>query len=182
MGEGVAARALARMDVTLEDVRDAVEEIVGVGERGPAGSSPFTPRAKRVLELALREGLQLGHNYIGTEHILLGLVREGKGVGAQVLVSLGAGLEETRGIVLTLLQDQTIPGAFTPVSGLPRRTRKSWAVGTRKGLLVGIGCWFCGRQPPDTGRLFTGKGASICEHCVRQWSEQLDDDEGPDHE
>ena len=91
-GEGVAAKALEPLGVTLEAVREKVEETIGLAGTAPTGSPPFTPRAKKVLELSLREALQLGHNYIGTEHMLLGLVREGEGVAAQVLVSLGADL------------------------------------------------------------------------------------------
>jgi ATP-dependent Clp protease ATP-binding subunit ClpC len=87
--EGVAARALGSLNVTLDEVREQVESIVGYGEEGTGGQAPFTPRSKKVLELALREALQLGHNYIGTEHILLGLVRESEGVAARVLSNLG---------------------------------------------------------------------------------------------
>ena len=91
-GEGVAAKALESLGISLEAVRSQVEEIIGQGGSSPSGHIPFTPRAKKVLELSLREALQLGHNYIGTEHILLGLIREGEGVAAQVLVKLGADL------------------------------------------------------------------------------------------
>ena len=84
-GEGVAAKALESLDISLEAVRAQVEEIIGQGQQAPSGHIPFTPRAKKVLELSLREALQLGHSYIGTEHILLGLIREGEGVAAQVL-------------------------------------------------------------------------------------------------
>ena len=91
-GEGVAAKALESLNISLEAVREQVEEIIGQGGSSPSGHIPFTPRAKKVLELSLREALQLGHNYIGTEHILLGLIREGEGVAAQVLVKLGADL------------------------------------------------------------------------------------------
>ena len=89
-GGGVAAKALESLGISLEAVRQQVGEIAGQGQQAPSGHIPFTPRAKKVLELSLREALQLGHNYIGTEHILLGLIREGDGVAAQVLVKLGA--------------------------------------------------------------------------------------------
>ncbi|CAB4330248.1 MAG: AAA domain-containing protein [Actinobacteria bacterium] len=102
-GEGVAAKALESMDISLEAVREQVEEIIGQGQQAPSGHIPFTPRAKKVLELSLREALQLGHNYIGTEHILLGLIREGEGVAAQVLVKLGADLNRVRQQVIQLL-------------------------------------------------------------------------------
>src|SRR5918911_692868 len=102
-GEGVAAKALESLGISLEAVRAQVEEIIGQGQSAPTGHIPFTPRAKKVLELSLREALQLGHNYIGTEHILLGLIREGEGVAAQVLVKLGADLNKVRQQVIQLL-------------------------------------------------------------------------------
>ncbi|ADD45929.1 ATP-dependent Clp protease ATP-binding subunit [Stackebrandtia nassauensis] len=102
-GEGVAAKALESLGISLEGVRQQVEEIIGQGQQAPSGHIPFTPRAKKVLELSLREALQLGHNYIGTEHILLGLIREGEGVAAQVLIKLGADLNRVRQQVLQLL-------------------------------------------------------------------------------
>jgi ATP-dependent Clp protease ATP-binding subunit ClpC len=102
-GEGVAARALESLGLRLEAVRQQVEEIIGQGQQAPSGHIPFTPRAKKVLELSLREALQLGHDYIGTEHILLGLLSEGEGVAAQVLVRLGADLKRVRQQVIQLL-------------------------------------------------------------------------------
>jgi ATP-dependent Clp protease ATP-binding subunit ClpC len=102
-GEGVAAKALTSLGISLEAVRQQIEEIIGQGQQAPSGHIPFTPRAKKVLELSLREALQLGHNYIGTEHILLGLIREGEGVAAQVLVRLGADLNRVRQQVVHLV-------------------------------------------------------------------------------
>ncbi|GAA2182998.1 ATP-dependent Clp protease ATP-binding subunit [Brooklawnia cerclae] len=102
-GEGVAAKALEQMGISLEAVREQVEEIIGHGQSQPTGHIPFTPRAKKVLELSLREALQMNHSYIGTEHILLGLIREGEGVAAQVLIKLGADLNRVRNTVLQLL-------------------------------------------------------------------------------
>jgi ATP-dependent Clp protease ATP-binding subunit ClpC len=102
-GQGVAARALEALDIPLEILRQQVEEVIGQGSQLPAGFIPFTPRAKKVLELALREALLLSHNYMGTEHILLGLIREGEGVAAQVLVRLGADLDRVRQQVIQLL-------------------------------------------------------------------------------
>jgi ATP-dependent Clp protease ATP-binding subunit ClpC len=102
-GEGVAAKALESLNISLGAVREQVQEIIGQGQQAPSGHIPFTPRAKKVLELSLREALQLGHNYIGTEHILLGLIREGEGVAAQVLVKLGADLNRVRQQVIQLL-------------------------------------------------------------------------------
>ena len=106
-GEGVAAKALESLGISLEAVRRQVEEIVGQGHAAPTGHIPFTPRSKKVLELSLREALQLGHNYIGTEHILLGLVREGEGVATQVLVQLGANLSGVRQTVIQLMSGWT---------------------------------------------------------------------------
>jgi ATP-dependent Clp protease ATP-binding subunit ClpA len=102
-GEGVAAEALQSLGISLEAVRAQVEEIIGQGQSAPVGHIPFTPRAKKVFELSLREALQLGHNYIGTEHILLGLIREGEGVAAQVLVKLGGDLARVRHQVVRVL-------------------------------------------------------------------------------
>jgi ATP-dependent Clp protease ATP-binding subunit ClpC len=113
-GEGVAAKALESLGISLEAVRSQVEEIIGQGGASPSGHIPFTPRAKKVLELSLREALQLGHNYIGTEHILLGLIREGEGVAAQVLVKLGADLSRVRQQVIQLLSGYTGSGGTAP--------------------------------------------------------------------
>ena len=118
-GEGVAAKALESLGISLEAVRRQVEEIIGQGQSAPTGHIPFTPRAKKVLELSMREALQLGHDDIGTEHILLGLVREGEGVGAQVLLGSGVSLERVRGEVVTLLG--SLAGEAEEVSvGTPR--------------------------------------------------------------
>lgn len=121
-GEGVAAKALESLGISLEAVRAQVEEIIGQGQQAPSGHIPFTPRAKKVLELSLREALQLGHNYIGTEHILLGLIREGEGVAAQVLVKLGADLNRVRQQVIQLLSGYQGKEAVTqggPAEGTP---------------------------------------------------------------
>jgi ATP-dependent Clp protease ATP-binding subunit ClpC len=121
-GEGVAAKGLESLGISLEAVRSQVEEIIGQGQQAPSGHIPFTPRAKKVLELSLREALQLGHNYIGTEHILLGLIREGEGVAAQVLVKLGADLSRVRQQVIQLLsgyQGKEAVAAGGPAEGQP---------------------------------------------------------------
>ena len=113
-GEGVAATALDSLGISLEAVRAQVEEIIGRGPTTPTGHIPFTPRAKKVLELSLRQALQLGHNYIGTEHLLLGLLREGEGVAAQALARLGADHARVREGVLELLTGKgEEPGAET---------------------------------------------------------------------
>ncbi|MGI9610582.1 MAG: Clp protease N-terminal domain-containing protein, partial [Acidimicrobiia bacterium] len=110
-GEGVAAKALESLSISLEGVREQVQDIIGQGSSSPSGHIPFTPRANKVLELSLREALQLGHNYIGTEHILLGLIREGEGVAAQVLVKLGADLSRVRQQVIQLLSGYSGPSS-----------------------------------------------------------------------
>ena len=127
-GEGVAAKALESLGISLEGVRQQVEEIIGQGQQAPSGHIPFTPRAKKVLELSLREALQLGHNYIGTEHILLGLIREGEGVAAQVLIKLGADLNRVRQQVLQLLsgyQGKEPAGAAAGGTGAESQTSGS---------------------------------------------------------
>jgi ATP-dependent Clp protease ATP-binding subunit ClpA len=123
-GESVAARALESLGVSLPMARSRIEEIIGLGQEPVRGQIPFTPRAKKVLELSLREALQMGHNYIGPEHILLGLIREGHGGGAQVLTKLGATQEKVRGQVLKELGDlgvsvPEIPEGVEPRAGGP---------------------------------------------------------------
>ena len=120
--EGVGAKALLSMGISLESVRHEVEEIIGHGNTEMSGHIPFTPRAKKVLELSLREALDLGHNYIGTEHILLGLIREGDGVGAKVLVKLGADLSRVRQTVNKLLAGDQ-PGLQGEQPGLQAEPR-----------------------------------------------------------
>ena len=142
-GDGVAATALESLHISTRAVRARVEEIVGRGGSAPSGHIPFTPRAKKVLELSLREALQLGHNYIGTEHILLGLIREGDGVAAQVLVDLGADLPTVRRRVVELLA-----GEAAPASGARQQ------------------CGFCGRDVRDVSRYVTSAWAAICDECV----------------
>jgi ATP-dependent Clp protease ATP-binding subunit ClpC len=122
-GEGVAARALESLGISLTAVRQQVEEIIGRGQQAQQGHIPFTPRAKKVLELAQRESRALGHNYIGTEHILLGLLREGDGVAAQVLVRLGADLNRVRQQVIQLLHGYQGGGAAGAGPWMGRRGR-----------------------------------------------------------
>ena len=106
----IAAKALESLGISLEAVRQQVEEIIGQGQAAPTGHIPFTPRAKKVLELSLREALQLGHNYIGTEHILLGLVREREGMAARILAARGASDQRVRNVVLDELAQAGLPG------------------------------------------------------------------------
>jgi len=129
-GEGVAHLALASLGVTAEVVKEQVHDIIGQGQSQPTSRIPFTPRAKQALELAHREAVQLNHNYIGTEHILLGLIREGEGVGSQVLVKLGCDLNRVRQQVIQLLAGYSSNGqtvAPSPVNGNgdPRDTEES---------------------------------------------------------
>jgi ATP-dependent Clp protease ATP-binding subunit ClpA len=127
-GSGVGYQALTAEGISLEAVRGQVEQIIGQGDSTPSGHIPFTPRAKKVLELSLREALQLGHNYIGTEHILLGLIREGEGVACQAMVALGANLPAMTARVHTMVGGG---GAMAPPRpGIPRRM---WASLTRSG-------------------------------------------------
>jgi ATP-dependent Clp protease ATP-binding subunit ClpA len=141
-GEGVAARALEAMGISLDAVRQQVEAIIGRGKQPASGHIPFTPRAKRVLELSLRESSQLGHNYIGTEHILLGLVREGEGVAAKVLVKLGADLTRVRQQVIEILQAGTEAGApgeeGAPAKGCASRRMRGLRPGMAEDILAGI--------------------------------------------
>ena len=136
-GEGVAAKALESLGISLDAVRQQVEEIIGQGQQAPSGHIPFTPRAKKVLELALREATQLGHAHIGTEHLLLGLIREGDGVAAQVLVKLGADLNRVRQQVIQLLHGRAGEDVTGEGSGLGKRPRAPLP----DDALARAGCW-----------------------------------------
>jgi ATP-dependent Clp protease ATP-binding subunit ClpC len=125
-GDGVAYRALSQMGVSLSEVRGAIQQMIGEGQRAPTGHIPFTPRAKKVLELSLREALQLGHNYIGTEHILLGLVREGEGVAAQVLEKSGATMDRVREAVIALLSGYST-GQAAAAGGTAEPSALTWS-------------------------------------------------------
>ena len=118
-GEGVEP-ALQTLGISIDDVRAEIERVIGRGEAAPTGPSGFTPRTKRVLELAFDEARQLGHSYIGTEHILLGLIREGEGVAAQVLINLGADLDKVRRQVTELLGGASKQGQRAPRKQRPR--------------------------------------------------------------
>ncbi|HEY1127740.1 MAG TPA: Clp protease N-terminal domain-containing protein, partial [Actinomycetota bacterium] len=124
-GGGVAAEALTGMGIGLEAVREQVEEIIGQGQAAPAGHIPFTPRAKKVLELSLREALQLGHNYIGTEHILLGLVRENEGVAARILLDFDADAEKIRNEIIRMLSGPGRRQQGGGAGGPPDKTKSS---------------------------------------------------------
>jgi len=183
-GEGVAAKALEQLEMSLEAVREKVEETVVLSGTAPTGSPPFTPRAKKVLELSLREAMQLGHNYIGTEHMLLGLVREGEGVAAAVLVSLGADLARVRQQVIQLLSGyegkesvSAGPGSSSETPSAPWRRAASGttAIG-RHGGWRGA-CSFCGRDLWEVGRYVSAGVATICEDCVTTAATALEEGE-----
>jgi ATP-dependent Clp protease ATP-binding subunit ClpC len=137
-GEGVAAKALKELNVSLEAARQRVEEIIGRGQAFPTDRIPFTPRAKNVLELALRESLQLGHNVIGTEHILLGLIREGEGVGAQVLQDLGAYTTQVRQTVLQRLVGRVAGREEIPTETAPEPGEPLSAFEERERIVLGL--------------------------------------------
>ncbi|BAR07060.1 ATPase domain-containing protein [Scardovia inopinata] len=127
-GEGVAAKALASKGVELDATRQQVEEMIGKGSAAPTGHIPFTPHARQVLELSLREALQLGHSYIGTEHVLLGLIREGEGVGTQVLVKMGVDVADLRTSVIDAIRDTSADASkndMTNAGGITDKSAKS---------------------------------------------------------
>ena len=174
-GEGVAAKALESLGISLEAVRAQVEEIIGQGQSAPTGHIPFTPRAKKVLELSLREALQLGHNYIGTEHILLGLIREGEGVAAQVLVGLGAGLDRVRQQVVQLLANAGASQAEQVAAG-PSQIRQQAVT-----AMVAGGPGFYRDEPAELVRVvplarevFHGLGFRMVLISLEVWSGWLD--------
>jgi len=172
-GEGVAAQALTRLGVSLEAVRAEVEEIIGRGVEQPGGHIPFTPRAKKVLELSLREALELGHNYIGTEHILLGLLREGQGVGAQVLVKLGADRDRVRRQVVQLLSGYA--GGVPPEQAAARSSRPPMAP-----VAAGPGFYAEGEPPelvrvvPLAREVVTESGLRVALVSLEIWSGWFD--------
>ena len=163
-GEGVAAKALESLNISLEAVRQQVEEIIGEGPAGSTGHIPFTPRAKKVLELSLREALQLGHTYIGTEHILLGLIREGEGVAAQVLQKLGADLNRVRQTVIQLLSGYTGEGVeeSETVETLGKRLMRGRA-----------------KRSPTDFPICPSCSASLAEHASVKTRELATEDEPP---
>jgi Clp amino terminal domain, pathogenicity island component len=175
-GEGVAARSLEALGISLEAVRTQVVEIVGHGSDAPGGHIPFTPRAKKVLELSLREALGLSHNYIGTEHILLGLIREGEGVAAQVLVNLGASFDRVRQQVIQLLADASQLQA-EQVAGMPTRISQQQAMAMVAG---GPGAYQEGEPPelvrvvPLAREVFRGFGIRLALMSLEVWTGWFD--------
>jgi ATP-dependent Clp protease ATP-binding subunit ClpC len=185
--EGVAARALRSLDVRLDAVRGEVEEIIGQGGSPPSDHIPFTPRAKKVLELSLREAIQLGHNYIGTEHILLGLVREGEGVACEVLVKLGADLPKVRARVLQLVAESSGQGTggwiFRPSSELTAVLDEAHRVAEARGEaeIMPIHLFLAAVEHPDgaAGRMLRTVGVDP-EDLRRRVLDESDD--APDDE
>ena len=165
-GDGVGAQALAVLGVKLQDVRAEVKQIIDDGGGGtPVGHIPFTPRAKKVLELSLREALQLDHNYIGTEHVLLGLIREGQGVAAQVLIGRGVELSVVRQNVIMLLSGT---GGVRSETG-PRGSGSVSEPALQRRVDLNT-CSFCGRRLLDAGPMVTGYRGAICASCIRRAS------------
>jgi hypothetical protein len=174
-GEGVAAKALESLGISLDGVRTQVTEIIGEGQQAPSGHIPFTPRAKKVLELSLREALQLGHSYIGTEHILLGLIREGEGVAAQVLINLGAGLERTRQQVIQILSG-VAGGQAEQLAGMSSRITQQQAM-----AMVAGGPGVYQEEPvelvrvvPVAREVYSGDGMRVVLISLEIWSGWLD--------
>jgi ATP-dependent Clp protease ATP-binding subunit ClpC len=187
-GEGVAARALRSLGINLDAVRQEVDEIIGRGGSPPSGHIPFTPRAKKVLELSLREALQLGHNYIGTEHILLGLLREGEGVACQVLVKLGANLPKVRARVYELLAGgatEETTAERVPIPPLSSELREVIQEARRAAEANGaaevapIHLFLAAAQHPDgaAGRMLRAVGVDP-EELHRQVVDESDDEPG----
>jgi Clp amino terminal domain, pathogenicity island component len=177
--EGVAGETLRSMGISLDAVRHDVEEIIGRGSTAPGAHIPFTPRAKKVLELSLREALQLGHNYIGTEHILLGLLREGEGVAVQVLVKRGVALSEVRRQVVALVEQRPAGEAGIAV-GQPQLGGFSAGVGSP--FVVGAGYSARGEEaePPELARVIPIartigiEGVQLVLLSLEVWSRWLD--------
>ena len=174
-GEGIAAQVLVAAEISLEAARRKVEASVGPGSASPSGHIPFTPRAKKALEHALREALQLGDNFIGTEHLLLGLLREGQGVAIQVLVDLGADLGRVREQVLGM----AVEGGRTALFEADEVDRPDVhkpdiqpAPATHK---AGLHCSFCLAPQDRVAKLIAGPGVYICDRCVTLCQEILDE-------
>jgi ATP-dependent Clp protease ATP-binding subunit ClpC len=185
--EGVAARALESLNIRLDAVRRQVEGIIGRGGSPPSDHIPFTPRAKKVLELSLREAIQLGHNYIGTEHILLGLVREGEGVACQVLVKLGVELPKVRARVQQLVAESPGQGTggwiFRPSSELTAVLDEAHRVAEARGEaeVMPIHLFLAAVEHPDgaAGRMLQTVGVDL-EDLRRRVLDESDD--APDDE
>jgi hypothetical protein len=174
--QGVAGRALTELGISLDAVRDEVKKIVGQGKQPPTGHIPFTPRAKKVLELSLREAIQLNCDYIGTEHILLGVVREGEGVAAQVLVNLGADLDRVRQQVIGMMSGQVGPD---PAEHLTRGRARLSQEAAPAMVAGGPAIFQTGpaeliRVVPLAREVFRGSGHRVVLISLELWSGWLD--------
>jgi DNA-directed RNA polymerase subunit RPC12/RpoP len=184
-GEGVAAKALTELGVDLEKIRRAVEDIIGRGSRAVYGEVGLTPRAKKVMEMAVDEARRLYHHYIGTEHLLLGLLREGEGIGAGVLESFGLNLQEVRAKVTQLLNAQGRQIYVCSFCGKPKDQVRHIIAGPRNVYICdecvatvgtsveapvedqGLRCSFCGKKQNQVQRLVIGPhGVNICNQCL----------------
>ena len=173
-GEGIAAQVLESAGISLEAARAKVAAIVGPGSSSPSGHIPFTPRAKKVLEMALREAIHLGDNFIGTEHLLLGLLREGQGVAVEVLQNSGADLRRLREHVTDLAGGQRTSLFEAEESDRPARLKPEIqpASSARAALLH---CSFCNEPQDRVAKLIAGPGVYICDRCVALCQEILDE-------
>lgn len=156
VGEGLAYDALTSMGVSLDAARDGVRKLVGEGTHAPQGHIPFTPRAKKVLELSMREALRFTHNYIGTEHVLLALIRETDGVAWKVLEDLGLKQVYARSFVIGAMGGSAGPGGVAPAFPGPRELEDASAEA----------CSFCGKLRENVKKLVAGPEVSICDECV----------------
>jgi hypothetical protein len=177
-GEGVAAQVLESQGIALTAVREKVKETIGIVEGGARGQPPFTPRAKKVLELSLREALALDHSYIGTEHLLLGVLRGGEGVATQVLVGLGADPVRMRQMVMEFVTrgpaDVTKRGGGRwRRSGLGRPLDFSPVPQEAPPPLADV-CALCGRHLWDVAHFFGAEDARVCDECIRAAARVLD--------
>ena len=164
-GEGIAAQVLESAGISLEAARAKVAAIVGSGSSSPSGHIPFTPRAKKVLEMALREALQLGANFIGTEHLLLGLLREGQGVAVEVLQNSGADLRRLREQVIDLAGGERTALFEAEEFDRPGRLKPEIQPAS-SGRAALLHCSFCNEPQDRVAKLIAGPGVYICDRCV----------------
>ena len=183
-GEGIAAQVLESAGISLEAARAKVAAIVGPGASSPSGHIPFTPRAKKVLEMALREAIQLGDNFIGTEHLLLGLLREGQGVAVDVLQNSGADLRRLREQVIDLAGGQRTTLFEAEEPDRPGRLKPE--IQPSSSARASLHCSFCNEPQDRVAKLIAGPGVYICDRCVALCQEILDEqlpensDDNPD--
>jgi ATP-dependent Clp protease ATP-binding subunit ClpA len=174
--EGIAAQVLESAEVALEAARTRVEAIVGQGSSSPSGHIPFTPRAKKVLENALREALQLGDNFIAPEHLLLGILREGQGVAVRVLTDLGADTGRMREqIVGFAVAERSQRNETEDVEAPSRRARKPEIQPASSTYRSVLSCSFCGEPQDRVNKLIAGPGVYICDSCIALCQEILDE-------